>query len=101
MSIQLIDYDALGPDDYAGCVFLDLGTCRLERDQDNIPVPDRPTWTPFFLEKPGDSSGELLVSYQVDTICVCLFAASATLTYTIYMARMLMTSPTRTGTSDD
>ncbi|CAN0567656.1 unnamed protein product, partial [Laminaria digitata] len=60
-----MDYDAFGADDYAGCLFLNLGQCPIEMDQDDIPHPSLPTWTPFFLEKPGDSTGELLVSYQV------------------------------------
>eukprot|EP00752_Nemacystus_decipiens_P012046 g10680.t1 len=65
VSIQLMDWDPVGANDYAGCLFLDLGACRVEPDQGNIPHPGLPTWTPFFLEKPGDSSGELLVSYQL------------------------------------
>ncbi|CAM9992524.1 unnamed protein product [Ectocarpus sp. 6 AP-2014] len=65
VSIQLMDWDPLDPNDYAGCMFLDLGSCPIEMDQANIPYPPLPTWMPFFLEKPGDSSGELLVSYQL------------------------------------
>lgn len=65
VSIQLMDWDPVGANDYAGCLFLDLGACRVEPDQDSIPHPGLPTWMPFSLEKPGDSSGELLVSYQV------------------------------------
>lgn len=65
VSIQLMDWDALGANDYAGCMFLNLGGCPIDMDQDNVPRPATPTWMPFFLEKPGDSSGELLVSYQV------------------------------------
>lgn len=68
VSIQLMDWDPVGANDYAGCLFLDLGTCRVEPDQDNIPHPGLPTWMPFFLEKPGDSSGELLISYQVSWV---------------------------------
>lgn len=67
VSVQLTDYDAYGADDYAGCLFLDLSSCPIDRDQNNIPPPPRPTWREFFLEKPGDSSGELLVSYQVSS----------------------------------
>ena len=70
VSIQLMDWDPVGANDYAGCLFLDLGACRVEPDQDSIPHPGLPTWMPFFLEKPGDSSGELLVSYQV-SCCTC------------------------------
>lgn len=64
-----MDYDNLNPDDYAGCLFLDLGSCPIAMNQNNIPPPPTPTWMPFFLEKPGDSSGELLVSYQVPVVC--------------------------------
>lgn len=60
-----MDWDPVGSNDYAGCLFLNLGACPVEPNQYNIPHPGLPTWTPFFLEKPGDSSGELLVSYQV------------------------------------
>lgn len=60
-----MDWDPLDANDYAGCMFLNLGSCPIEMDQENIPYPPVPTWMPFFLEKPGDSSGELLVSYQV------------------------------------
>lgn len=66
--IQLMDFDNMNPDDYAGCLFLDLGSCPIVMDQNNIPSPPTPTWMPFFLEKPGDSSGELLVSYQVPVV---------------------------------
>lgn len=62
-----MDFDAMGVDDYAGCLFLNLGECPIERDQDDIPLPPEPKWTEFFLEKHGDSTGELLVSYQVET----------------------------------
>lgn len=65
MSIQLTDHDAYEADDYAGCLFLDLSTCPIEPDQYRVPPPPRPEWKSFFLEKPGDSSGELLLSYQV------------------------------------
>lgn len=68
--IQLMDYDNMNPDDYAGCLFLDLGSCPIGMDQNNIPPPPTPVWMPFFLEKPGDSSGELLVSYQVPVACL-------------------------------
>ncbi|CAM9701229.1 unnamed protein product, partial [Scytosiphon promiscuus] len=65
VSIQLMDYDPVGPNDYAGCMFLDLGSCNIDQNQYGIPTPPLPTWKSFFLEKPGDSSGELLVSYQL------------------------------------
>ncbi|CAN0214917.1 unnamed protein product, partial [Hapterophycus canaliculatus] len=60
-----MDYDPFDPNDYAGCMFLSLGSCSIDQNQYGIPAPPLPTWKTFFLEKPGDSSGELLVSFQV------------------------------------
>lgn len=65
VSIQLTDHDPYEHDDYVGCLFLDLSSCPVIVDQSNIPPPPRPVWRSFFREKPGDCSGELLVSYQV------------------------------------
>lgn len=60
-----MDHDVFDADDYAGCIFLNLADVTIDMDQNNIPPPQDPSWQRFFLEQPGDSSGELLVSYQV------------------------------------
>lgn len=62
-----MDHDIFDADDYAGSLFLDLADVPITMDQDNIPPPRDPSWKAFFLEEPGDSSGELLVSCQVIT----------------------------------
>lgn len=64
-----MDHDVFDADDYAGCLSLSLADVTIEMDQNNIPPPQDPTWMQFFLEKPGDLSGELLVSYQVIIFC--------------------------------
>ncbi|CAM9913483.1 unnamed protein product [Discosporangium mesarthrocarpum] len=64
VNLQLYDWDALGDDDYSGTCFFPLSELPVEPQADVGPPP-RPMWQSLFLEEPGDSIGELLLSFQL------------------------------------
>ncbi|CAM9300396.1 unnamed protein product, partial [Phaeothamnion confervicola] len=64
VNIQVFDWDRVGDDDYCGSIFVPLGDLLVETAA-NLAPPPEPSWRSFFLEKPGDSDGQLLCSFQV------------------------------------
>ncbi|CAN0415843.1 unnamed protein product, partial [Ascophyllum nodosum] len=69
VTVQLFDWDLKWTDDYCGNLFIGLEDIEIiqadGRTTSSLPPPPKPMWEPFYMEQPGDSQGELLVSVQL------------------------------------